>query len=108
MISDLKLRMCLADSWGLAEATIEVHNGGMNSATWFVGEGGRRWVAKAVAPASSRFGLKSPGPTARLSPLQYDPINFLGRYSYARPPTPGLRQLRDPHSDNGTDIGEDG
>jgi Ser/Thr protein kinase RdoA (MazF antagonist) len=54
VISDLKLRMCLADSWGLAEATIEVHNGGMNSATWFVGEGGRRWVAKAVAPASSR------------------------------------------------------
>jgi len=32
----------------------------------------------------------------------------LGRYSYARPPTPGLRQLRDPHSDDGTDIGEDG
>jgi len=52
VISDVKLRTCLADSWGLAEATIEVHNGGMNSATWFVSEGGKRWVAKAVVPAS--------------------------------------------------------
>ena len=54
MISDVKLRTCLADSWGLAEATIDVHNGGMNSATWFVSEGGERWVANAVVPASRR------------------------------------------------------
>ncbi|WP_412098946.1 phosphotransferase [Micromonospora sp. BRA006-A] len=31
-----------------------MHNGGMNSATWFVSEGGERWVAKAVAPGSRR------------------------------------------------------
>jgi TnpA family transposase len=44
----------------------------------------------------------------RLSPLQYDHINFLGRYVFTRPPAPGLRQLRDPHSDDETDDGEDG
>jgi len=54
MISDRELRACLADVWGLTEPAIEVHNGGMNSATWFVGEGGSRWVAKAVVPASRR------------------------------------------------------
>ncbi len=54
MISDGRLRESLADSWGLARATVEVHNGGMNSATWFVGEGAQRWVAKAVDPASRR------------------------------------------------------
>ncbi|SNT64376.1 homoserine kinase type II [Asanoa hainanensis] len=54
MISDTRLRELLADLWGLAAATVEVHNGGMNSATWFVADGGRRWVAKAVAPASRR------------------------------------------------------
>ncbi|MFI5825224.1 Tn3 family transposase [Streptomyces rishiriensis] len=45
---------------------------------------------------------------ARLSPLQYDHINFLGRYAFTRPPAPGLRQLRDPHSDDEPDDGEDG
>ncbi|GAA4457968.1 hypothetical protein GCM10023170_055120 [Phytohabitans houttuyneae] len=54
MISDVRLRACLADSWGLADPTVEVHNGGMNSATWFVSVGGERWVAKAVVPASRR------------------------------------------------------
>lgn len=54
MISDVSLRECLADLWGLAEATVEVHNGGMNSATWFVADGSERWVAKAVVPASRR------------------------------------------------------
>lgn len=54
MISDGKLRDCLEDFWGLGRATIEVHNGGMNSATWFVSEGRERWVAKAVVPASRR------------------------------------------------------
>ncbi|MFE4371707.1 Tn3 family transposase [Streptomyces sp. NPDC056835] len=44
---------------------------------------------------------------ARLSPLQYDHINFLGRYAFTRPPAPGLRQPRDPNSDEETDDGED-
>ncbi|SBT37244.1 phosphotransferase enzyme family protein [Micromonospora auratinigra] len=54
MIDDGQLRACLATQWGLADATVQVHNGGMNSATWFVSEGGERWVAKAVAPGSRR------------------------------------------------------
>ncbi|MFF0656664.1 phosphotransferase enzyme family protein [Micromonospora tulbaghiae] len=54
MISDGNLRACIAAHWGLADATVQVHNGGMNSATWFVSEGGERWVAKAVAPGSRR------------------------------------------------------
>ncbi|MDX3637411.1 transposase [Streptomyces europaeiscabiei] len=45
---------------------------------------------------------------ARLSPLQYDHIDFLGRYVFTRPPAPGLRALRDPHTDDGTDDAEDG
>lgn len=40
---------------------------------------------------------------ARLSPLQYDHINFLGRYAFTRPAAPGLRQLRDPHTDEDDD-----
>ncbi|MGW4518650.1 Tn3 family transposase [Streptomyces sp. NPDC004393] len=35
---------------------------------------------------------------ARLSPLQYDHINFLGRYAFTRPPAPGLRPLRNPNA----------
>ncbi|MEV0713135.1 phosphotransferase [Asanoa sp. NPDC050611] len=54
MISDVTLRAFLADLWGLAGATVEVHNGGLNSATWFVASGGERWVAKTVVPASRR------------------------------------------------------
>jgi Ser/Thr protein kinase RdoA (MazF antagonist) len=54
VIDEVELRACLADSWGLAKPTIEVHNGGMNSATWLVSEGDGRWVAKAVVPASRR------------------------------------------------------
>ncbi|MFC7484506.1 phosphotransferase enzyme family protein [Luedemannella flava] len=50
----MSLRRCLADSWGLQDAVIEVHNGGMNSATWLVSDGVGRWVAKAVVPASRR------------------------------------------------------
>lgn len=45
---------------------------------------------------------------ARLSPLQYDHINFLGRYAFTRPSAPGLRQLRDPHCDDEMDDGEHG
>jgi homoserine kinase type II len=52
VIGDETLHTCLAERWGLPEATIEAHHGGMNSATWFVRQGGRRWVAKAVDPAA--------------------------------------------------------
>ncbi|WP_433496132.1 phosphotransferase enzyme family protein [Micromonospora sp. CA-248089] len=54
MIDGGKLRACLVAHWGLVNAAVQVHNGGMNSATWFVSEGGERWVAKAVAPGSRR------------------------------------------------------
>jgi hypothetical protein len=40
---------------------------------------------------------------AGLSPLQYDYINFLGRYAFTRPPAPGTRPLRDPDSPEETD-----
>jgi hypothetical protein len=33
---------------------------------------------------------------ARLSPLQCDHINFLGRYAFTRPAASGLRPLREP------------
>jgi Ser/Thr protein kinase RdoA (MazF antagonist) len=40
----------LAQAWGLTEAAVVVHDGGMNSSTWLVDHGDRRWVAKAVVP----------------------------------------------------------
>ena len=43
---------------------------------------------------------------ARPSPLQYDHINFLGRYAFTRPAVPGLRPLRDPHAHDESDDGE--
>ena len=46
------MRSCLARAWGLPQARVVVHDGGMNSATWFVDDGDRRWVAKAVVPGS--------------------------------------------------------
>ncbi|MFU8873942.1 phosphotransferase enzyme family protein [Micromonospora sp. SL4-19] len=54
MIDDERLRAGLADAWGVTDATVEAHHGGMNSATWFVTAGGERWVAKAVVPGSRR------------------------------------------------------
>lgn len=45
------VRACLARHWGLSDARVEPHQGGMGSATWVVTHGGRRWVAKAVVPA---------------------------------------------------------
>lgn len=42
---------------------------------------------------------------ARLSLLQFDHINFLGRCTFTRPPVPGLRRLRDLNSDDETDDG---
>lgn len=50
MISDALLHACLAEHWGLADVRVEPHHGGMNSATWFVTDRSRRWVAKAVDP----------------------------------------------------------
>ncbi|GIF72571.1 phosphotransferase enzyme family protein [Asanoa siamensis] len=54
MIDEVDLRARLARSWGLAAPHVEVHDGGMNSATWFVDQGGERWVAKAVVPGARR------------------------------------------------------
>ena len=54
MISEEILRSCLADHWNVPDAVVEAHNGGMNSATWFVTAGGERWVAKAVTRDSRR------------------------------------------------------
>jgi homoserine kinase type II len=36
--------------WGLTDVQVTAHNGGMGSQTWFADVGGRRLVAKAVAP----------------------------------------------------------
>jgi Ser/Thr protein kinase RdoA (MazF antagonist) len=54
MISDGRLDTALAESWGIRDARIEPHHGGMNSATWFVDADAARWVAKAVAPREGR------------------------------------------------------
>jgi Ser/Thr protein kinase RdoA (MazF antagonist) len=54
VISDDRLRHCLADGWGLPDTVVVAHHGGMNSATWFVSQAGRRWVAKAVPPTARR------------------------------------------------------
>ncbi|MFJ8581324.1 phosphotransferase enzyme family protein [Micromonospora sp. NPDC093277] len=54
MITEERLRSCLADAWGVTDATVEPHHGGMNSATWFVTAGEERWVAKSVVPGSRR------------------------------------------------------
>jgi Ser/Thr protein kinase RdoA (MazF antagonist) len=48
------VRAALAERWRLVDARISVHNGGMNSATWYVSQGDRRWVAKAVAETMER------------------------------------------------------
>ncbi len=42
---------------------------------------------------------------ARLSPLQYDHINFLGSLAFTRHPAPGTRPLRDLNSPEETDHG---
>lgn len=49
MIAEPVLVSRLRRHWGLADAKITVHDGGMGSQTWFVERGDRRWVAKAVA-----------------------------------------------------------
>ena len=47
----MRLAEVLARRWGLTDVAIVAHHGGMNSATWFVGE---RHVAKAVPVARRR------------------------------------------------------
>jgi homoserine kinase type II len=51
VITEPELISFLGRYWGLNGAQVTVHNGGMGSETWFADLGGRRWVAKAVAPA---------------------------------------------------------
>jgi Ser/Thr protein kinase RdoA (MazF antagonist) len=50
VIDESRLRACLASSWALPDARVEVNDGGMGSATRLVSQAGRRWVAKAVTP----------------------------------------------------------
>jgi Ser/Thr protein kinase RdoA (MazF antagonist) len=50
VLTQTALTSCLRRYWGIAGALVTVHNGGMGSQTWFVDVGGRRLVAKAVAP----------------------------------------------------------
>ena len=51
MISDEAIRDLLHRAWGLGGGTrVARHDGGMGSQTWIVDQGGRRWVAKSVAP----------------------------------------------------------
>ena len=54
MIDEEAVRASLAYEWGLGNAEVVAHHGGMGSATWFVSLGERLWVAKAVAQALRR------------------------------------------------------
>lgn len=55
MISADDVRALVRREWGLADATVCDHHGGMNSASWWVDvDGERRLVAKSV-PADARF-----------------------------------------------------
>lgn len=50
------IRRCLSREWGLNDAEVAPHHGGMNSQTWFVSSGSDRYVAKAVPlSAHQRF-----------------------------------------------------
>lgn len=60
MIGEGELRSGLAEHWGVADATVEAHTGGMNSATWFVTVGGERWVRPLVAAAVAAYGAVDP------------------------------------------------
>jgi homoserine kinase type II len=52
VVTESLLASWLEQYWGVEAAQVSVHNGGMGSATWFVGNRGDRWVAKLVAPAA--------------------------------------------------------
>ncbi|MEL5955674.1 hypothetical protein AADR41_12995 [Streptomyces sp. CLV115] len=43
---------------------------------------------------------------ARLPPIQFDHINFFGRYAFTRTPVPGTHPLGDPHTTEG-DVEEE-
>ena len=49
VLADQELLTCLTRCWGLRNARVTNHDGGMGSRTWFVDLDGHRWVAKAVA-----------------------------------------------------------
>jgi Ser/Thr protein kinase RdoA (MazF antagonist) len=51
-----EVRRRVAEDWGLAHASIERHDAGMNSRTWLVTSGASRWIAKAV-PAATQPGF---------------------------------------------------
>lgn len=53
--STATVERALRDAWGLAEFTVQPHDGGMNSRTWFVSAQPDRWVAKAVPVATQPF-----------------------------------------------------
>ena len=56
VLTERVLRSSLRQYWKLDDVSIAVHNGGMGSATWFIGQGSGRWVAKAVpAEAGCQF-----------------------------------------------------
>lgn len=44
----------IRNDWGLGDAEMTSHGGGMNSRTWIVRSGGHRWVAKLVPPGQRR------------------------------------------------------
>jgi Ser/Thr protein kinase RdoA (MazF antagonist) len=50
VFTDQVLLSYLAHYWGLRNARVTAHDGGMGSRTWFVDLDNCRWVAKAVAP----------------------------------------------------------
>jgi len=51
VLADQEVLTCLTRYWGLTNAQMTAHDGGMGSRTWFVDLEGHRWVAKAVASA---------------------------------------------------------
>jgi Ser/Thr protein kinase RdoA (MazF antagonist) len=52
VLTESVLASSLGRYWGVTDAHVAAHDGGMASQTWLVDAGGRRWVAKAVAPGA--------------------------------------------------------
>jgi Ser/Thr protein kinase RdoA (MazF antagonist) len=54
--ADAEIEAAIRSAWRIAPESVRAHAGGMNSRTWHVTAGDRRWVAKAVpADAAARF-----------------------------------------------------
>jgi homoserine kinase type II len=54
--ADAGIEAAIRSAWRIAPESVRAHAGGMNSRTWHVTAGDRRWVAKAVpADAAARF-----------------------------------------------------